>query len=49
MQAQRTSLGKEEEDFQRFETKIDDVVNILKAMNSNDKDTQTQGMQLADK
>lgn len=39
MKRQQTQvhLGESEDDFQKFETKIDQVLHLLKAMNSCDK------------
>lgn len=42
MQRQQTSsLGKDEADFQQFESKIDEVVHLLKGMNSCDRKYQS--------
>ncbi len=40
---------KDEEDFQSFETKIDQVMNILQMMNSKDPTQQSEGNNLADR
>lgn len=38
-----------EQDFEVFESKIDEVVRILELMNSSDKDKQDNGIDLANK
>lgn len=38
---QTAGLGKDEEDFRQFESKIDDVLHLLKGMNSYDRKYQT--------
>lgn len=37
---QQTSLGKDEVEFQHFESKIDEVLHLLKGMNNCDKKCQ---------
>lgn len=39
----------DEEDFKSFETKIDQVMNILQMMNSNDGSEQAEGTEMADR
>lgn len=41
MQRQQTSLGKDEEDFRHFESKIDEVLHLLKGMNNCDRKYQS--------
>lgn len=42
MHRQQTSgLGKDEEDFRQFESKIDEVLHLLKGMNNCDRKYQT--------
>lgn len=36
-QPTQSNLGKDEEDFQKFESKIDEVLHLLKGMNNCDK------------
>lgn len=40
---------KDEEEFHAFESKLDEVVNILNLMNSSDKNDQKHGTNMADK
>lgn len=47
--AESLSLAKDEEDFNQFESKIDEVVKILRIINSNDKNEQSHGLDMADK
>lgn len=48
--SQKTLLTpKDEEDFQSFETKIDQVMNILQMMNSKDTKEQCDGNEMADR
>lgn len=42
-------MGDKEEEFQAFESKINEVVKILDLMNNEDKDKQENGMDLANK
>lgn len=47
LSARRTRMA--EQDFEVFESKIDEVVRILELMNSSDKDKQDNGIDLANK
>lgn len=48
--SQNTVLSpNDEEDFQSFETKIDQVMNILQKMNSKDPKEQSDGNEMADR
>lgn len=38
---QTTALGKDEDDFRQFESKIDEVLHLLKGMNNCDRKFQT--------
>lgn len=49
MSKSSTLSSKDEEDFQSFETKIDQVMNILHKMNSKDPKEQCDGNDMADR
>lgn len=42
-------MGNDEEEFQAFESKINEVVKILDLMNNKDENEQENGIALADK
>lgn len=41
IQRQQTTVAKDEEDFQQFESKIDEVLHLLKGMNNCDRKFQS--------